>query len=160
MAGCFALAGCCRGKAANPAGEIRRQQEGKSGYLGDNAPMNKDSPTKPTVQSAEGVRDEAQRLNEQIRDPRRRLRELLAIPDRERTDAVWDEIVQLEIQLAPGNRAPSAQANAPRQGGAAQRQESGRRPERVKGQETNTDARPGKRSFKRRKHGPGTSSKT
>lgn len=38
-------------------------------------------------------------------DPRRRLRELLAIPDRERTDALWDELIELEIQLAPGNRA-------------------------------------------------------
>lgn len=38
-------------------------------------------------------------------DPRRRLRELLAIPDRDRTDALWDELIELEIQLAPGNRA-------------------------------------------------------
>ena len=39
-------------------------------------------------------------------DPRRRLRELLAIPERDRTDAQWDEINELEIQLAPGNRVP------------------------------------------------------
>ena len=37
-------------------------------------------------------------------DPRRRLRELLSVPERDRTDAQWDEIVELEIQLAPGNR--------------------------------------------------------
>jgi len=37
-------------------------------------------------------------------DPRRRLRELLAVPERDRTDAQWDEINELEIQLAPGNR--------------------------------------------------------
>ncbi len=37
-------------------------------------------------------------------DPRRRLRELLSIPERDRTDAQWDEIIELEIQLAPGNR--------------------------------------------------------
>jgi hypothetical protein len=37
-------------------------------------------------------------------DPRRRLRELLAVPERERTDAQWDEINTLEIQLAPGNK--------------------------------------------------------
>lgn len=36
--------------------------------------------------------------------PRRRLQELLAIPDSQRTDAEWDEIVELEISLAPGNR--------------------------------------------------------
>jgi hypothetical protein len=39
-------------------------------------------------------------------DPRRRLRELLAVPERDRTDAQWDEINELEIQLAPGNRVP------------------------------------------------------
>ncbi|HSN64440.1 MAG: hypothetical protein WCB21_08205 [Azonexus sp.] len=37
-------------------------------------------------------------------DNRRRLRELLSIPERDRTDEQWDEIVELEIQLAPGNR--------------------------------------------------------
>ncbi len=37
-------------------------------------------------------------------DPRRRLRELLAVPERDRSDAQWDEINELEIQLAPGNR--------------------------------------------------------
>ncbi len=36
--------------------------------------------------------------------PRRRLQELLAIPERERTDAQWDEINELEISLASGNR--------------------------------------------------------
>lgn len=38
------------------------------------------------------------------RDPRSRLKELLAIHEYDRTDAQWDEIVELEIQLAPGNR--------------------------------------------------------
>mgnify|MGYP000700406900 CR=1 FL=1 len=37
-------------------------------------------------------------------DPRRRIRELNAIPERDRTDEQWDEIIELEIQLAPGNR--------------------------------------------------------
>jgi hypothetical protein len=37
-------------------------------------------------------------------DSRRRLRELLAVPERERTDAQWDEIIAIEIRLAPGNR--------------------------------------------------------
>lgn len=36
--------------------------------------------------------------------PRLRLQALLAIPDRQRTDAQWDEINELEIALAPGNR--------------------------------------------------------
>lgn len=43
-------------------------------------------------------------------DPRRRLRELLSVPERDRTDPQWDEINELEIQLAPGNRiAPGQQ---------------------------------------------------
>lgn len=37
-------------------------------------------------------------------DPRRRLRELLAIPERDRSDEQWDEIIEIEITLAPGNR--------------------------------------------------------
>jgi hypothetical protein len=40
-------------------------------------------------------------------DSRRRLRELLSIPERDRTDEQWDEIIELEIQLAPGNRISS-----------------------------------------------------
>ena len=39
-----------------------------------------------------------------LTDSRRRLRELLSIPERDRTDEQWDEIIELEIQLAPGNR--------------------------------------------------------
>jgi hypothetical protein len=38
-------------------------------------------------------------------DPRRRIRELMSIPERDRTDAEWDELNELEIQTAPGNRA-------------------------------------------------------
>jgi hypothetical protein len=40
--------------------------------------------------------------------PRRRLQELLAIPERQRTDAQWDEINELEITLASVNRATAA----------------------------------------------------
>ncbi len=39
--------------------------------------------------------------------PRRRMQELLAIPERLRTEAEWDELHELEISLAPGNRADS-----------------------------------------------------
>ena len=38
-------------------------------------------------------------------DLRKRLQQLLSIPDRDRTDEQWDELVELEIRLAPGNRA-------------------------------------------------------
>lgn len=41
-------------------------------------------------------------------DPRRRMRELLAIPEGQRTDAQWDELNELEIQFAHVNRAPGA----------------------------------------------------
>lgn len=48
--------------------------------------------------------------------PRARLQELLAIPDRNRTDAEWDELNELEIALASGNRPgapdPNRRSNA------------------------------------------------
>ena len=47
--------------------------------------------------------------------PRDRLQQLLAIPERQRTDAQWDEINDLEIKLAAGNR-ESTPAAAPRRG--------------------------------------------
>jgi hypothetical protein len=37
--------------------------------------------------------------------PHHRLQELLAIPERQRTEAQWDEINELEITLTPVNRA-------------------------------------------------------
>ena len=50
---------------------------------------------------------------------KQRLRELLAIPERQRTDAEWDELNELEISLAQGNRegAPEQQqGNRQKQG--------------------------------------------
>jgi hypothetical protein len=107
----------------------------------------------------------------QVQDPRRRLRELLAIPERDRADAIWDEIVQLEIELAPGNRAPSTQADAGHRQESGQRQEprrqqepgrrQERRPDQARRQEGASDAKPGKRFFsKRSKRGPGAPTKT
>ncbi|MCE1238788.1 MAG: hypothetical protein LWW83_02520 [Azonexaceae bacterium] len=52
-------------------------------------------------------------------DIRRRLRDLLSIPERDRSDEQWDEIIELEIQLAPGNRLTGnepAGGGMPRQG--------------------------------------------
>ncbi|WP_041512114.1 hypothetical protein [Nitrosospira sp. NpAV] len=40
---------------------------------------------------------------------RHRLQELLAIPERQRTEAQWDEINELEITLTPVNRAISSE---------------------------------------------------
>lgn len=42
-------------------------------------------------------------------DARRRLNQLLSIPDRDRSDEEWDELNELEIQFAPGNRVGSDQ---------------------------------------------------
>jgi hypothetical protein len=59
-------------------------------------------------------------------DPRQRLRELLAIPERDRTDEQWDELVELEIQTAPGNRLSQPQGDPGRRPGP--QAEPGRRP--------------------------------
>ena len=40
--------------------------------------------------------------------PRQRLRALLSIPEKERTEAQWEELNELEIQLASGNRQETA----------------------------------------------------
>jgi len=60
---------------------------------------------------------------------RTRMKELLAIPDRERTDAQWDELNELEIMMAVSNRHLSSQSpqqkgngqnGRPRHGGGGQ----------------------------------------
>lgn len=57
-------------------------------------------------------------MNEPVHiDPRQRLRELLAVPERDRTDAQWDELVELEIQTAPGNRLSQPQGDPGRRQG-------------------------------------------
>ena len=54
--------------------------------------------------------DETQPTNQaaaqpsQPANPRRRMQELLAIPDGQRSDEQWDELNELEIMLASGNR--------------------------------------------------------
>jgi hypothetical protein len=90
-------------------------------------------------------------------DPRRRLRELLAIPDHQRTDAIWDEIIELEICLAPGNRIQGAPADPGRR---PQGQGQGRRPEQPRRQDSTPGAnKPSKRFFKKSKRPPGTAPK-
>lgn len=59
-------------------------------------------------------------------DSRRRLRELLSVPERDRSDEQWDEIIELEIQLAPGNRiSGSEHGSASGNPGAGQGKPSG-----------------------------------
>ena len=136
--------------------------------LGDNAIMNEEQPTPEQPIEAplvEVKQNETPPLEPRSQDPHRRLRELLAIPDRDRTDAVWDEIIGLEIELAPGNRATSPQADAGRhqERGRPQepgwRQEPGRRPEQVRRQEPTSGAKPAKRFFKKPRRGLGAPTK-
>jgi len=49
--------------------------------------------------------------------PRQRLQALLAIPDRERTEAEWDELNELEIMLASGNRERNPEQGVSRNAG-------------------------------------------
>lgn len=91
-------------------------------------------------------------------DPRRRLRELLAIPDHQRTDAIWDEIIELEICLAPGNRVQGA-PGMPQEPGRRQpqgQQGQGRRPEQQRRPDAMPGAKPAKRFFKKSKRPPGS----
>ncbi|MBI4291715.1 MAG: hypothetical protein HY661_09575 [Betaproteobacteria bacterium] len=54
-------------------------------------------------------------MNEPRRiSPRARLQELLAIPDRDRTEAEWDELNELEIMLASQNREKNPQQDVRR----------------------------------------------
>ena len=68
--------------------------------------------------------NEAPPLQQQAPQPqqspsgKQRLRELLAIPERQRTDAEWDELNELEISLAQGNR-----EGAPEPGNRQQKQQ-------------------------------------
>ena len=58
----------------------------------------------PTPENSPEAEVPATQPQTQAVDPRRRLRELLSVPERDRTDEQWDEIIELEIQTAPGNR--------------------------------------------------------
>ena len=81
------------------------------------------------------AQQEAQKAEQKAGQPR--LRELLAIPERDRSDAVWDEIIELEISLAPGNRASAPQGDA------------GRRHDPGRGHQPQGGGRPGRGAFKK-----------
>jgi uncharacterized membrane protein YgcG len=66
-------------------------------------------------------------------DPRRRLRELLSIPESQRTDPQWDEIIELEVQLAPGNRIGAEMPRSAGGGGGQNRSHGGGNPGGQKG---------------------------
>ena len=131
-------------------------------YSGDNIQMNEEEPTEqPAAETAPREQPTAEPVRNEPPppDPRRRLRELLSIPDHQRTDAIWDEIIELEICLAPGNRVQGAlgmqqEPGLGRRQGAGQGQ--GRRPEQSR---RPPDAAPGtkpaKRFIKKSKRPPG-----
>ena len=101
----------------------------------------------------EGQRKESH-SGQQGFDPRRRLRELLAITERDRSETVWDEIINLEIETAPGNRlAPNESRHQ-----EPSRQQQGRQQQQARRQDGGGGARPksGARFFKKRKRGPGS----
>lgn len=74
--------------------------------------------TPAEAESNENPPAEVQQPEFQPLDMRRRLRELLSVPERDRSDEVWDEIIELEIQLAPGNRISGGESPS---GGGQQR---------------------------------------
>jgi hypothetical protein len=112
-----------------------------------------EQPVAVPVVDAQG--NEADRADPQSPDPRRRLRELLAIPERDRTDAVWDEIIALEIDMAPGNRAQAPQADVARRQEPGRRPGQGRSPDQARRQDPASRPKQGKRFFQKRKRGPG-----
>jgi len=76
--------------------------------------------------------------------PSARLRTLLAIPERQRTDAEWDEINELEIMLASGNRqgAPQQQNMNRNMSGQGGHPNSGGRPNNPGGRPNNPGGQP------------------
>jgi hypothetical protein len=122
----------------------------------ESAPVGQPSP-EPV--SNEQPAPEPVRREPQLPDPRRRLRELLAIPDHQRTDAIWDEIIELEICLAPGNRIQGTPGMQP-EPGRRQGPGPGRRPEQARRPDPTPGAKPAKRFFKKSKRPPGSPPKT
>ena len=120
----------------------------------ENDPLTPEQPAEN--QPAGEPQPEAPSQGPKLPDPRRRLRELLAVPERDRSDAVWDEIIELEIQLAPGNRASSQPSHGGRMPEAGRGQEGGRRPGMPQQQQDRSfGAKPAKRFSKQPKHRPG-----
>lgn len=59
--------------------------------------------------------------------PNQRLKELQSIPDNQKTEAQWDEIIELEIALAQGGR-PAGAGPKPQAGGTPQAKKHNSRP--------------------------------
>ncbi|MES2564779.1 MAG: hypothetical protein V4637_18950 [Pseudomonadota bacterium] len=85
------------------------------------------------------------------------MQQLQAIPERQRTDAEWDELNELEIMLASGNRElpPGQQQHGMRGGGNQPNQSQGQRRDLGAPDGRNPSRKFHKRSSKRRGPGPG-----
>lgn len=85
--------------------------------------------------------------------PRARLQQLQAIPERQRTDAEWDELNELEIMLASGNRQggpnPNVRNTPPMSSGQQQRQGGGQGQQRPGGGGPHRGQRPGRKFHQR-----------
>jgi hypothetical protein len=94
-------------------------------------------------------------MNEpQAPSDRNRLKELLAIPERDRTDEQWDQIHELEIVLAPGNRDGGPDANTGRKP-PGQQQGDGRQQSDGRQHQARPQGGKSGRRFRHSKRGPG-----
>ncbi|MBS1196302.1 MAG: hypothetical protein H6R18_87 [Proteobacteria bacterium] len=84
--------------------------------------------------------DNPQMNDPQPVSPRRRMQELLDIPDNQRTEAEWDELNELEIQLAPVNREGAPEPRGQRSGQAPRPRQQQRPPPQ---QVSHNNAQPG-----------------
>ena len=75
---------------------------------------------------------------------RLRLQALLAIPERQRTEEQWDELNELEIMLAPGNREGAPEQGVRGSGASAAGHPRPRGGQRGKGQVKKFHPRPRK----------------
>ncbi|HLA34907.1 MAG TPA: hypothetical protein VJ001_08585 [Rhodocyclaceae bacterium] len=87
-------------------------------------------------------------------DPRRRMRELLAIPDSQRSDALWDELIELEIQLAPGNRISDPSAEGGGRGVSKPKRPEGRPPHEATANKAPNPNKPAKPRFNKKPKPP------
>jgi hypothetical protein len=84
----------------------------------------------------------------QTNNPRARLQQLLAIPDRQRTDEEWDELNELEIALAMGSNRDLNAGHSVRRDGNQPQQVNQNRPQHGKppqGQQKKQHNRPPKK---------------
>ncbi|ULX57175.1 hypothetical protein [Ectothiorhodosinus mongolicus] len=60
--------------------------------------------------------------------PKQRLKELLSIPDSKRSEAQWDELIELEISLAPVNQKSASDRHDAHSNGSGRSRGSRNRP--------------------------------